>query len=275
MELAAKAIVEAAKQAQRQLSLSMRIVKKSKYELSVSYRYGNKFRSESYGQTDVNHNNPLPLELPQSNEQIRKWASNNLTLFDLCIFDGQYEYSYNSGDGMWDSSERPGATLHVQHHGPDWIHVLLPIHEHWPYISNVGPMKVLENEPGIPLGCLLLRYEGLSLRRDWCIDPQRDYICVKQSEWRKDEQTNHWVEDNSSQAERTDLTRLPSGQWYAGTIKKLEYQPKQVIELDVKLLTDSEMEHLIDKNDSNGLFDGEELLKNVMDNGANVTFWAR
>ena len=43
----------------------------------------------------------------------------------------------------------------------------------------------------------------------------------------------------------------------------------------MKLLTDSEMEHLIDKNDSNGLFDGEELLKNAMDNGANVTFWAR
>jgi hypothetical protein len=279
IEPAAKAILGGAKQAQRQFPLSMRIVKKSKYTLSISYRYGNKFRSESYGLTDANHNNLLPIEAPESSDQIHNWASNNLTLFDLCIFDGQYEYSYDSGEEPRNSSERHGATLDVQHHGPDWIDALLPIREHWPYINNVGPMKVLEGQPGIPNGCLLLRWEDESeircIRRDWYVDPERDYICVKQLEWRKDEQTEQWVEDNFRQAERTDLTRLQSGQWYARTIKKQEYQPKQIIEFDVKLLTDSEMEHLTGKDYSTGFFDGEKLLKNAMDNGAHVTFWAR
>ncbi len=273
IEPAAKAILDAAKQAQRQLPLSMRIVRKSKYTLSISYRYGNKLRSESYGLTDTNHNNLFPIETPESSDQIHDWASNNLTLFDLCIFDGRYEYSYDSGEGLWDSSEKPGVTLDVRHHGADWIHVLLPIKDQWPYTNNVGPMWVLENEPGTPPGCVLLRYEGLGLRRDWYIDPERDYICVKQLEFRKD--TDQWIADKYWQAERTDLTRLPSGQWYARTIKKHEYQPKQIIELDVKLLTDSEMKHLAGKDGSTGFFDGEKLLKNAIDNGADVTFWAR
>jgi hypothetical protein len=131
-------------------------------------------------------------------------------------------------------------------------------------------MKVLEDEPGTPPGCVLLRFEGLGLRRDWYVDPGRDYICVKQIEFRKDQNTDQLIK--SSEIERTDLTRLSSGQWYARTIKS---QGETAAEYDVKLLSDGELESLADKEDATGFFDGEELLKNAMDNGINVTFWAR
>ncbi|MHC4477008.1 MAG: hypothetical protein ACYTEL_15285 [Planctomycetota bacterium] len=273
IEPAAKAMIDAAKEALRQLPRKMRIVKKGKYGLSISYRYGNKFHSESYGLTDAKHNNPLPIEAPENNDQIRQWASNNLTLFDLDIFDGEYIYSFNSGEGLWDSSERPPARLSVRHHGADWINVLVHLQGHWPYTSNVGPIRLLEDEPGTPAGCVLLRYEGKDLRRDWYVDPERDYICVKKLEYRKDKETNKWVEDEYWQAECTDLTRLPSGQWYARRTKGKGYTV--TTETDVELITDSQMELLTGKEDSAGFFDGKRLLKNAMDKGAKVTFWAR
>jgi len=43
----------------------------------------------------------------------------------------------------------------------------------------------------------------------------------------------------------------------------------------MKLLTGTELENLAGKDDSAGFFDGEKMWKNAMDNGINVTFWAR
>jgi hypothetical protein len=148
--------------------------------------------------------------------------------------------------------------------------MFVQIRDQWPYISNVGPMEVLEDEPGTPARCILLRWEGLGLRRDWYVDPKRDYICVKRIEFRKDQQTNQLIK--SSEVERTDLTRLSSGQWYARTIKS---QGKTTVGYDVRLLTDVELENLTSKDNSAGFFDGEKLLKSAMDDGVNVTFWAR
>ncbi len=129
---------------------------------------------------------------------------------------------------------------------------------------------MLEHEPGTPPGCVLLRYEDLDLQRDWYVDPERDYICVKQIELRKDQDTDQLTK--SQEIERADLTRLSSGQWYARTIKS---RGKTVAECDVKLLTDVELKNLAGKDGSTGFFDGEKLLKNAMDNGIKITFWAR
>ncbi|GAI50238.1 unnamed protein product, partial [marine sediment metagenome] len=146
-----------------------------------------------------------------------------------------------------------GEKLNVEYRNNDWIDAVISTSRQWPYISNVGPMEVLEDESGTPPGCVLLRYEGLGLRRDWYVDPRRDYICVKQLQFRKDQDTDQLIMENFWEAERTDLTRLPSGQWYARTIKS---QGETAAEFDVKLLPDSEIEHLTSKDNSAGLFDG-------------------
>ncbi len=272
IEPAAKAVVEAAKQALRQLPQSMRIIEQSKYGLSISYRSGRRFRQESYGQTDAEHSTRLTLEFPTDIEQIAQWAAGHLTLFKVCIYDGQYEYTYDTGAGLWDSSTPPGATLHVRRAGDDWLDALMPIRQQWPFTDNVGPMKVVESEPGTPQGCIWLRYESPDLRRDWCLDPARDYICVKQLEFSKG--AEQWVEDEHRRVERADLTRLPSGQWYARSVRwpGIIAAPR---EFDVKALTEAEMEQLTGTNGSAGFFDGEKLLKEATTAGAHVTFWAR
>ena len=261
---AARAIVDAARLARQQLPDKMRIVIKSKCRLDIYYRSDNKLRYEAYGKIDEKNNRLLPIGPPETYEHIREWAMDNLALCNLRIYDGKYEYDLDKAP--W----KPEAKLRVEYRDNDWINAFVGISGQWPYINNVGPMEVLENEPGTPPGCVLLRYEGLGLRRDWYVDPKRDYICVKRVEFRKDRGTDQLTK--SSEVERADLTRLSSGQWYGRTIKS---QGETVAEYDVKLLTDVELENLTGKDDSEGFFDGEKLLKNAMDNGKNVTFWAR
>ncbi len=268
----ARTIVDAAEKACHNLPKNMRIVTRSKYSLSIVHRCGDKLRSVSYGLTTPEHNNPLELELPKTNQQISQWASKNLILVDLCIFDGQYEYSYNTGKGLWESGENPGYSLSVRRRDSDWIDVLIPIRDQWPYISNVGPMRVIADDPAVPSGCVMLKYEGSDLQRHWYVDPECDYICVKQSEFRKDQETGQWVKEDHGQTERTDLTRLPSGQWYAGTIMYPEIL-RATTRLEIELLTDADIERLTGKDDPTDFFDGEKLLKDAMDKKAKVTFW--
>jgi len=264
VEPAARAVVDAGRQARQQLPDKMRIVRKTKDRLDIYHRSGNKLRYETYGKIDEKNNKPLPIEPPETYEYIREWTKDNLNLFRLRIYDGEYEYCLDKAP--WTTE----AILSVEYRSNDWIDAITSIGRQWPYVSNVGPMEVLGDEPGTLPGCVLLRYEGLGLRRDWYVDLKRDYICVKQLEFRKDQETDQFIK--SSEVERTDLTRLSSGQWYARTVKS---QGETTAEYDVKLLTESELENLTGKDDSAGFFDGEKLLKTAMDNGINVTFWAR
>ena len=264
----AKFIIDAAKQAQRQFPSGMRIITKTKYRVSIYYRLNNKFRNETYVRMNNEHNDYLPLDYPESNEQIHQWAKTNLTLSTMSISDGKYEYSYNSGANPQDS---PELTLHVEQHGnDDWVNIFLPIRDQWPYTNSVGPMRVLEDDPEMPPGCVLLQHEGLRRKCNWYVDPERDYICVKQIMFRKDKETGKWVKDQDVK-ERSELTYLTTGQWYA----RVDNLWGDVRELDVRPLMDSEVELLGGQDDAEGFFDGEKLLKEAMDAGAKITFWAR
>lgn len=265
IEPGAKAIVDAAKEALRRFPRNVRIVRKSTYELAISYSLGERFRKETYGIVSPDHQSPLAIELPDDVEQIRAWATSHLTLFKVWIHDGGFSYSYDTGQGLWRTSADPGATVDVRRDRDAWAQSIMPITDQWPFIGNVGPMKVLKDVPEMPAGCVLLRYESerTGLRRDWYVDPARDYICVKQAEFAPDD-------IHTRQVDRTDLTRLPSGQWYAKTV-----HTPNTVELDVRLLSDSEIQELTSENESSGSFNGERLVKEAMDRGAKTTFWAR
>lgn len=263
IEPAARTIVDAGKEALRKLPDKVRIVGKRNNRVDIYYRIGNKIRHETYGKVDAN-DKPAPIESPRTYENIREWAMKNLNLFIIRIYDGEYEYSLD--EVPW----RPEVKLSVEYCGEDWIDTRLPIQGQWPYTHNVGPMKVLENEPETATGSILLRWEGSGLRRDWYVDPEKDYICVKRVEFRKDQESEQLIEQ--SEVEREDFTRLSSGQWYARTTTS---RGEVLVEYDVKLLSDSEIEKLTGKDNSAGFFDGEKLIKSARDKGAKVTFWAR
>ena len=267
---AAEAIIEAAKLAQRQLPERLCVVGKSRTAFSITWRWGNRLRSESFGLTDPTHNEAFPINIPSDVEDLHQWAKDNLTLYNLTVFDGQYEYTYNTGQAPWDFAKSPVGGLHVQRRGSDGINVLVPLRDQWPYTSNVGPMTVLENVPGIPPSCVLLRYEGLGLCRDWCIDPDRDFICVKQAECREPPEANAQIDDDYWRIERTDLRQLPTGQWYAGTVGSPNREGG-TSECEVTVPSEADLLSL----DADGFFDGETILRKAQDNNIPVTYWAR
>lgn len=274
IEPGAEAVIEAARKAWRGLPDRLRVVRKSTYGLSITYRWGDRLCSLSYGKANAENQGMLPVEVPEHIEDIGRWARDNLVLFSVTIFDGRYEYSYQSGNNPWQGRENPGAVLHVQGCTADWIDVLVPIRSQWPYVDNVGPLRVLEDEPGTPEGCILLRYHGLGLQRDWYIDPNRDYICVKQAEFRQAKDNGESTDTDGQWVERTGLTQLPSGQWYAKSVNHRSWK-NGAIEFDATLLSEADLEELAETDDSTSLFDGERLLQQARAEGAQITFWAR
>jgi hypothetical protein len=263
-------IIDAAEQAWRNLPAEMRVtVNHGQHNtFTVYYRLGNRLRAEYYVPDDYTSVSPS-LTPPGDPEEFERWASeNHLNLRAVSLFDGEYEYSYAIDEDMKAPYE---PSLKIERRKTDWIDVMISLRDQWPYINTVGPMKVLYDEPETPEGCILLRHDGTDLKIDFHLDPERDYICVKQFQWHRDEKTNEWGETHHIQQERSDLCHLPSGQWYAQTItnrggRKTKYE--------VKLLTEEEKQRLLEVDETMGFFDGEKLLQKAIDEHAKVTFWA-
>ncbi len=261
----ALAIIDAGKKASHNLPKNMRIIEKRDILIKIYYQIGNKLRTEYYGKVDDN-NRLLPIDYPETNDNIRQWAINNLTRFVLNICDGEYNYF----TGIKDAPFVPDTYPSVEYQDSMEIGILGPFDNQWPYIGNVGPIWVVKDEPNTPPGCVLMRYEGTGVRRDWYIDTEHDDICVKKIEFHEYEDSGEFI--NPSETEWTNLTQLPSGQWYARTAER---KGKVLEEYDVKLLSDSEIEQLTGKNDSKGFFDGVKVMKSEMDKGKKVKFWAK
>ena len=270
IEPEAVSIIDAAEQARHSLPTEMRIIDKNFQHntFSVYYRLGNKFREEFYLPDDYTEISPS-LDPPKDPEELHQWAQNNqLNFRRLTIFDGEYVYEYRRHIEI---TRPPEVNIRVRPHSPDDIDIMTPIRNQWPYINIVGPMKVLYDEPTTPEGCVLLRHAGANLQMDFYLDPQRDYICIKQSKRDRNKNTNEWVKDSWFQQQRSDLSRLPSGQWYALTTTD---EGGTELHRDVQLLTDADKERLAELDKTMGFFDGEKLLKEAKANKVKISFWA-
>lgn len=274
IEPAAQQLIDTAKQKQRQFPTQMRVIDRNKFWLTIRYRWGRKLRKELYGHVNESRNDFIPLEVPDNTTEIRDWARKNLSLLELAVFDGSYRYEFDTADGqaVFENTEQP--LLCVESLSPDSIHVLLrPLFDQWPYVSNVGPMRVLPREPGLPPGCVLLRYEGLGLRRDWIVDAQRDNVCLRNTEYGKSEESDAWtLNEGHGPVERTDWVQLPTGQWYTRTIRT-PGRPS-VTTISVDLMTEDDVATVADSN-IEAFFSGEKLIQQARQAGAKITFWAR
>jgi len=273
IEPAAQKLVNTAKQKQQQSPPKMRIVDKNEFWLKIHYRWEGKFRSETYAHVNESRNDLIPLQVPEDMPGIRDWARQNLFLLRLEIFDGLYECAYHSADGQSVSDETDQPVLRIHHRSPDYVHILVPLRDQWPYGSNVGPMRVIHDAPSLPDGCVLLQYEGTDLRRDWTLDLQRDNICIKLVEYRRSRPSDPWIQQGGTEGvQRSDLVQLSSGQWIAQTIRS-RFSPS-VTTRKVDLMTESDMAAMAE-GDIQAFFNGEKLIKRAREEGAKTTFWAR
>ena len=117
---------------------------------------------------------------------------------------------------------------------------------------------------------------AMSGRERLLTDPEKDYICVKQREIRRENDLGPWVESRHVSADRADLHQLPSGQWYARTVS-YQNRPDKFGTYEITPLTESELERQLElaKEDPAEFFDGERLIQEARENNVPITFWGR
>ena len=276
MEPEAQAIMQAAKEALSQLPHKMRVVKKNKYGVFVGYRMGDQFRGLTYESHNSDHSGRELCDYPDHLTDDEGWAAEHLTHVETLLFDRGYLYTFRAAEGLTETWKSLGASLRVRKLEADQIDSLHQLRQMWPYTNNVGPMTVSRTEPNTPPGSVLLRYQRADLRRDWFVDPQRDYICVKQREYRKKGDSDQWVASTGAGTDRADLKQLASGQWYAQTVYH-RGRPEDPSEYEIELLTDSEFERQLElaEEDPAEFFDGERLIHEARESNIPITFWGR
>ena len=131
-----------------------------------------------------------------------------------------------------------------------------PYRFQWPYLWSTN-IQMLADAPDLPPGCIALRRETVSDRKDYYVDPAHDHICVRMvSSWKR---SDKW--EKHSGRVLSNFVRLPGGQWYATRRRPISYGgPKretarygQAELIDVKPLAENDYPP--------GVFDVEDLLK--------------
>ena len=93
-----------------------------------------------------------------------------------------------------------------------------PLENQWPYFRK-GLKRLTDVHDAAP-GIVVLRRESGDIRRDYYVDPEHDYTCVKWVWWRQ--RDGIWCKER--EYELSGLVTLPGGQWYA-TKKLLRTYP--------------------------------------------------
>lgn len=269
----AQELIENAKQKLENPPLRMRLIDRNDIWLTLCYRWDNTIRKELYGRINLKQDDFLPLNIPSEIEDLHTWARQHLTLLELTIFDGQYEYIQHTPEGQAVFHPHKPVILQVSTSDPNKIHFMLPTRDQWPYINNVGPLHVEHEASDLPAGCVRLHYETKDLRRDWLIDTQRDYICLGKNEYRKSADTDTWKRSGGNSRVSKLLAQAPSGHWYIQTNQYLERRPSNMTR-NLVLLTESQMKKTA-KGNIPAFFSGDPMIQKARLEGIKITFWAR
>jgi hypothetical protein len=87
-----------------------------------------------------------------------------------------------------------------------------PIELQWPWERrNPASFELIDDAPEAFRSYIGLRVGSADNRREYYIDPEHDYICVRNIWWKQ--RSGQWEKER--EYEYSDFTRLPEGQWYA------------------------------------------------------------
>ena len=155
------------------------------------------------------------LPLPATAEQVLAWTKTQVPV-GINISDGTRSFSMEGSlppSFQRSGSNVPQPRLEVRR---VFSSILMntqfwPTSYQWPIVNHMGPFTLLtEGDEDVP-GTIAIRQEAGSERRDFYLDPNRDYICIHQVWCEKT--AGKWAKEREYTL--LDLKRLPEGQWYA------------------------------------------------------------
>jgi hypothetical protein len=133
-----------------------------------------------------------------------------------------------------------------------------PTDDQWPMVEQAGPSAAFLNEgrENLP-GTIAIRHEAGNIRRDFYIDPNRDYICIKWVWWEKT--AGKWAKEREYTL--LDLKKLPEGQWYATKERLTTYGSPQRKTRGYELTWNLDFQLLKKDDFPPDIFNGDKLLE--------------
>jgi len=214
-------IVDAGKQAQQRLPRRHRVVVwklRDSGEVDVIHRDSEKVRHERYfhlrpGSGDGTHHLPLPATA----REVLEWTYDQPPI-SISVCDGEKAYRRRCVHPAHENPREPTVRV-LRSRGTTLLSSSgRPLENQWPYFRK-GLKRLTDVHDAAP-GIVVLRRESGDIRRDYYVDPEHDYTCVKWVWWRQ--RDGIWCKER--EYELSGLVTLPGGQWYA-TKKLLRTYP--------------------------------------------------
>jgi len=226
-------------------------------EIDVIYRNVDKYRGNRYFSLDSEYPK-YHLTIPATAEGVLAWSEKQNPMSVAMLADNVHYNRQNTfpEDVKADHSEVT-LTMYRVSNAEEYFRISRnpPVDEQWPLFNMGGPLEIVKADPDAPVGCITVRSQAGNSRRDWYLDPTRDYVCVKSVDWRRSDQ-------GLKRARETylyNLNRLDGKQWYAGRKVLIDYGDEtrgtgyyvQSWNIDVQVLKEDQFPA--------GIFDGDKL----------------
>jgi len=226
--------------------------------IDVVWRNGQKVHNNHY--FNLQAGAPYPehhLDLPANAEEVLSWVETQPPV-STYMFDGEKQYSRQHRTVFSTLSESKVRVMRTSSS-------LLPsssrfIEGQWPYANhNPGSFQIIDDAPEELRAYIGLRIDSGDIRRDFYIDHEHDYICVRWTWWKL--RAGNWEKER--EYERSGFVLLPQGRWFSTRCLLTTYpDPERGTvqgganwNIDVKAIEEDEFPP--------DIFNGEILLENA------------
>jgi hypothetical protein len=225
-------------------------------EIDVIWRDGTRLRMDHYFNLPFDMHPQHHLALPAQVQDVLRWTQTQ-TPISTYMTDGAKEYTRHYVHPVYPDSQNEARVLRVQ--GRDGLPLSCrPIEEQWFYAElNPAGLGQIADAPEELRKYLGLRTNAGDIRREYYVDPEHDYICVRNIWWKQ--RSGQWEKEREEEC--SGLTSLPQGQWYATKRSVVNYpNPERGTvknganwTIDVQLLPEADFPP--------GTFNGDKLLE--------------
>ncbi|MHC4745401.1 MAG: hypothetical protein ACYS8Z_26100 [Planctomycetota bacterium] len=175
------------------------------HEVDVKYCNGEKVRQSRYFSLE---REPYHLDVPCTASDVLQWTQTQVPV-GVTLVDGEKRYRKSTPhSGFPDANSLPVVRVTRE---KSLMLTSWPHDKQWPYVNrSPSSFELIEDLPEELAGCIGLRINAGDIRRDFYVDPDHGYICVRWIWWK--ERSGNWEKER--EYELSGFTRLPGGQWY-------------------------------------------------------------
>jgi hypothetical protein len=179
-------------------------------EVEIVWRDAERIRHDHYFTFPADLHPQHHLGVPATAQGVLDWAKTQPPI-STYLFDGERMYTRHYLHPVFPDSPAE-ARVTKSRDGRGLPTNSRPIEEQWSYVTGtLAGLEVIADAPEELSKYIGLRNDSGDIRREFYIDPEHDYLCIRNIWWKQ--RLGRWEKER--EYEYSDFTRLPEGQWYA------------------------------------------------------------